>query len=375
MTLDLKSASASALHVLDGINLIDAEAIRLLLSGGSVIDWRRLAFRNPEQVGRFLRVNEFRLESPADREQLEVLREYAVDYLRRKLEYRVPEEVASRTPVPDLFLLASSRSNLQPHACTVLKVMHVVHHLIGRELLFKLPIADDEAFSLVEEKVVGVVDELRSAGHPIVEFAWSRKERDSIVTKLLAKKDSIAASVFDKLRFRLVTRTAADLVGVLVELTHRLIPFNYLIPGESVNRILSLRGLVQDIPAFARVADQLQHDLDWEARSDTKTVASPQQSNEFSGPGYRVINFVADLPIRMDAFLDRLNPNDSYDAELGAVGFVLTEFQMMDAETAQANQSGENSHEAYKTRQHERVRRRLLEDAAAEHFDGDEDSE
>ncbi len=330
-------------------SLGDVEAIRLLLRGSSVIDWHRLAFGDHFEVDRFLRLNEFDLTEPADKTRLEDLREEAVEYLVRNFNYRIPSSVAQDLPVEDLFLLASSRGREQTYACMVLKAMHVIHHLAGREMLFSLPVSDDELFGLVEKKVVRVVEDLRAAGHPIVEFAWSRKERDSIVTKLLAKKANIAANVFDKLRFRLIVRSRTDLLALVHELLHRLIPFNYLVPGETVNGIFPFRQLVEATPAFARHADRLQLDLDTEE-------VERDSMNEFSGPGYRVINFVADLPIRMDAVLDRF-PHLS--TNLGAVSFVLTEFQMMDAETAQANESGENSHEMYKARQHERVKQRL----------------
>jgi uncharacterized protein (TIGR04552 family) len=48
--------------------------------------------------------------------------------------------------------------------------------------------------------------------------------------------------------------------------------------------------------------------------------------------------------------------------ELSHVVFVLTEFQVCDKATAQRNESGASSHEAYKSRQHERVRMRLFRD-------------
>ena len=44
------------------------------------------------------------------------------------------------------------------------------------------------------------------------------------------------------------------------------------------------------------------------------------------------------------------------------VVFMLTEFQMADKATALSNESGASSHEAYKARQHERVRQRLFRD-------------
>ena len=48
--------------------------------------------------------------------------------------------------------------------------------------------------------------------------------------------------------------------------------------------------------------------------------------------------------------------------ELSHVVFVLTEFQVCDKASAIRNESGASSHEAYKSRQHERVRMRLFRD-------------
>jgi uncharacterized protein (TIGR04552 family) len=237
--------------------------------------------------------------------------------------------------------------------------MHIIHHLAGRELLYRLPISDDEVFHLVQRKVVRIVEEIRASGHPIVEFEWSRKPRDSLVTKLLAKRSTLAASVYDKLRFRLVTRDRDDLLPVLIELTHRLIPFNYVVPGESVNDIVQFRKSVEESPTLSKLGSQLQQDIGIEEREDE--ARAPQikaPSNEFSGPGYRIINFVTDLPVRVDDFLSRIG--DPGYAEHGPIVFVLTEFQVVDARTAHDNETGENSHEKYKERQHARVKARLL---------------
>jgi uncharacterized protein (TIGR04552 family) len=85
----------------------------------------------------------------------------------------------------------------------------------------------------------------------------------------------------------------------------------------------------------------------------------PTVANEFSGPGYRVINFVADLPVRIDKYLCR-TPDDPLFAEYGTVVFVLTEFQIIDARTAENNERGDNSHDKYKERQFARVKARLM---------------
>jgi uncharacterized protein (TIGR04552 family) len=333
----------------------DLEAVRLLLRGGSVVDWHKLDFRDHPEVDRFLRVNEFDPTRERDLQRLERLRHDAVDYLSRNFGFRIPDDVAERVPVRDLFLIASRKTKRQMYACIVLKVMHISHHLAGRELLFRLPISDDEVFHLVERKVVRIVEEIRAAGHAIVEFEWSRKPRDSLITKLLAKRSTLAASVYDKLRFRLVTKHESDILPMLVELQHRLIPYNYVVPGESVNDIIHFKNAVQEINALGSLASELQADIGIEEKDPE---ARQVKLNEFSGPGYRIINFVADMPVRIDEYVARVG--DPGFQEYGAVVFVMTEFQIVDARTAHENETGENSHDKYKERQHMRVKSRLL---------------
>jgi uncharacterized protein (TIGR04562 family) len=79
--------------------------------------------------------------------------------------------------------------------------------------------------------------------------------------------------------------------------------------------------------------------------------------NRFSASSYRVIHFVTDVPIRVPPHLAELAPAGS--ESLGPVVYMLCEFQLLDAETEAANESGDASHEAYKRRQKEAVFRRL----------------
>jgi uncharacterized protein (TIGR04552 family) len=346
------SAAAHARR-LEQFTLGDLAGIRNLLRGGSVIDWHRLYFTDRAEVDRFLRVNEFDPESPEDMARLGALREQAVEYLERHLGFRIPDEVADGIPARDLLLVASQKGKRRTHACIVLKTMHVLHHLAGRELLTRLPVSTDQIFHLVEDKVLRTVEEMKTAGCAIVEFEWSRKNADSLITKLLAKRETIAADVYDKLRFRTITQSEEELVFVIREMTQRLLPFNYVIPGQSVNDIVDLRQTIEGSAALRRFLPDL---LDLSHVAGDKR---PAPQNEFSGPSYRVINFVADLPVRLDKFLSR-PPGDPLFADGGTVVFVLTEFQIVDARTAAYNERGENSHERYKERQINRVRTRLM---------------
>src|SRR5262245_32067075 len=308
-----------------------------MLRGDSVIDWHKLNFQDHAEVDRFLRLNEFDPESDHEMERFEDIRSDAVDYLARAFAMAIPDEVAADLPARDLFLVASSHGPHQKWACVVLKVMHIIHHINGRQALLKVAVSDEVIFREIELKVLQVVEQLRAAGAPLVEFEWSRKPRDSQITKLLAKKSTLAASIYDKLRFRLIVPQHADIIPMLATLARQLIPFNYVIPGESVNQLVDLKEVLA---------------------ADESNGNGPTEVpfNEFSGPEYRIINFVADLPLR----LERLIPKHEMTPELSHVVFVLTEFQVCDKTTAQRNESGASSHDAYKQRQHERVRLRLF---------------
>lgn len=325
------------LSTVSELTLADVDAVRLLLRGDSVIDWHRLNYADHAEVDRFLRLNEFDPENDEEMARLEDVRSEAVEYLSRAFAMAIPDEVAADLPARDLFLVASSHGPHQKWACVVLKVMHIIHHINGRGALLKLSVSDEIIFREIELKVMAVVEQLRAAGAPLAEWEWSRKPQDSQITKLLAKRSTIAANIYDKLRFRLIVPTPDDLVPMLATLTRQLIPFNYVVPGESVNQLVDLPHVLQG---------RLEHG------------AAPPEAryNEFSGPEYRIINFVADLPLRVERLLSRaeLPPDNTH------VVFVLTEFQIADKATALRNESGASSHEAYKARQNERVRMRLF---------------
>jgi len=325
------------------LTLGDVEAVRLLLRGDSVIDWYHLGFVDHADVDRFLRLNEFDPESEDEIGRLEDLRGDAVDYLARAFAMAIPDEVAEDLPARDLFLVASSTGPHQKWACVVLKVMHIIHHIAGREGLLKMSVSDEIIFREIELKVVQVVEQLRAAGAPLAEFEWSRKPRDSQITKLMAKRSTLAANIYDKLRFRLIVPQREDLVPMLATLTRQLVPFNYIVPGESVNQLVDLRELIAQGRPLT---------------SDSARRRDELPFNEFSGPEYKIVNFVADLPLRVD----RLIPRADIPADLCHVVFVLTEFQVCDKATAIGNESGASSHDAYKQRQHERVRMRLFRD-------------
>jgi uncharacterized protein (TIGR04552 family) len=335
------------LKKLDEFSLADLEAVRILLRGDSVIDWHRLNFADVAEVQEFLVAHEFRPDQAKDRERMERIKDEAISYLRRHFEYPIPKPV-ERCTVEELFLLAATQGHRQTCACTIAKCMHIIHHLDGRELLFMLPLSDQEVFHIVEEKVYRVIGGMLAEGFPITEFVGGRKHKDSLYTKLLSKQETIASQIYDKLRFRIVTRSADDIFPVLQYLTKKLFPFNYVLPGQSINSMFRFKRYCEDNPHLKPMLKEMQ------AGADLDYTPS---DNIFSADEYRVIHFVVDMPVRLPAQILHKAPQAARD--LGPVVFVICEFQVIDRATEAANEQGEASHAKYKERQKRAVMRRL----------------
>jgi len=332
----------------DDFTLADLESVRLILRGDSIIDWRRLDFAGEEEVRTYLAANELRVEDSADRLRMEYVKNESVAFLRRQFDYPIPRPV-ERATVPELLLLASGRGHRAMCACTILKCMHIIHHLDGRELLFVLPMSDQEVFHIVEEKVYRVIGGMLAAGFPIIEFVGGRKNKDSLITKLLSKQETIAAQIFDKLRFRIVTRSRDDIFPILQYLTKKLFPFNYVVPGQSVNSVFAFKSYVVQTSLKGLLSQMQVH-------GDANDIHAPTD-NQFSAETYRIIHFVVDMPVRLPKrILERAPPSAG---DFGTIIFVICEFQIVDRQTETNNELGDASHARYKERQKKAVMRRL----------------
>jgi uncharacterized protein (TIGR04552 family) len=335
------------LKSLDDFTLTDLESLWLILRGGSVIDWRRLHYQDEAEAAAFLASQGYDGERNIDRERIEHIKATAIDYLRRQFDFPIPRPLERATTL-ELLRVASGKGHRQLCACAILKAMHIIHHVEARELLYSLAMSDQELFQLVEERVYRLVGHMLADGLPITEFVGGRKRRDSVYTKLLSKREAHASAIYDKLRFRLVTRTKDDILPVLLYLAHHLFPFNHVVPAETVNTIFHFRSYCQANERLASLHGKLQ-----------QSVADDlnESENQFSAASYRILHFVVDLPVRVpDDALLRVPPRVR---AMGPIIFGLSEFQIVDQQTEEANEIGDASHASYKARQREAVMERL----------------
>ena len=347
MTENLVTLDFSLQRLLQSENLSagDVEEIGVFLTGCSVIDWHRLSLHTVPAVNEFLRVNGYNPNDLADRERLESLHQRSLDYLGEEFQATFPRVLVRPSRFQNLFLVASGRSHIQPQACTLMKVLHVLNHLDARELFIRLPVPERTLFEEVETRVSDTVEHMRSIGFRIEHFRCSHKTRGSTLTKILSKEASTAAQVYDRLRFRIVAQEIVDIVPIIYFLKKRLVPFNYIIPEESRNNLLATRTLLPKLGP----QDDLQVPLGEERF---------KLFNEFTHPQFRVISFVADIPHRVDRLLEDID--DPALLEYGKLVFIPVEFQIFDSSTWKENERGPANHESYKARQRAEVWRRLI---------------
>jgi uncharacterized protein (TIGR04552 family) len=329
---------------------LDLQALRLLLSGGSVVDWRRLSFREAGEVAEFLAANGYDVDNSIELGRLGALHIRALDYLERTYELSIPARVRTPKDVTELFLTASgvdADESEQQAACAVLKVVHVINHLEARRLVHHLSLSERALFLAAANKVDALIGEMQTAGFGISEYEPSTKTDDSLITKLISKPRVTAAQIFDKLRFRLVTESRDDLLPVVRWLLRQLFPFNHVIAGESHNTILTEEEL----------RDCLDPQLERPYGEQPGDFGGYKPNNPATSPNFRMINFVVDLPVRINRLC---TPGELVRlSHLGHLVHVTLEFQLFDRETLTANEAGEGNHGAYKQRQLNLVSERL----------------
>lgn len=109
------------------LTLGDVERVRLILRGGTVIDWRRLNISSINDCKEMLRVNEIDLDDERDAARLSDIHHKAVDYLEHNFGFTFISDITHAPHASDLMLLAAGHDPvLQPQACMVLKLMHII---------------------------------------------------------------------------------------------------------------------------------------------------------------------------------------------------------------------------------------------------------
>lgn len=357
--------------------------LETIVGGKSVIDMPNLNFKSLNEIDAFLSGYGFDAKNPKDIEKLWYFHRRALVLLQEKLGFpteQIPAVLKDPKLLEDprkLLLLASSNEDkdLQKWSCALLRAMHVFVHIendlfasfaeeIQKQILapFQSCIYHDGGTgkTYLRKDQAGedgaAFDKISSL--PLLGFESKPfKTSSSAVIKLLAKPDALALNIYDKIGVRFVTTNMFDCFRVIRFLVEEnLISFPHIIPDQSSNNLypsdLFLSGA-------AKIIDQNKHQMTEEEVhkffedhfSENKDSASfLRKENFFSGADYKFIKFISRrlIKVEMPGFPE------------GFSFFYPFEVQIMDKLAHESIMSGPSHHQAYKQRQRQAARERIL---------------
>lgn len=386
------------------------ETFDMVCSGKSSLEGKNYlaGLTSKADVANFLNGYGFDISDPVENAEIFGIFQEAIQFIKRYflregnaegLDFRLPNFLFSITNVTDLFLAANGRSagfkvNTEEAiwASVVLKVMHTILHA-DKDLRYRY-------FSTVQQQIF---DRFYKFIHrdsdnnlffknesgtsiPLVDFQTkAKKTRDSIIIKLLHKKENVAEELFDRIGVRIVTENKLDTLRIIRFLVrNNVITVNNIKPSRSQNTLINLGELRMKMFSIYKTAIREQWDESVFYKNLNslidECVPGAKHDNSHSLEEYRAIHFTGRQlikyrnpfmssfnEVRKKALHDRENPVsqallsiDTTPISRDVRFFYPFEVQITDADSHSKNTQGEASHEEYKKSQVRSAMKRIF---------------
>ena len=388
----------------------DWAALRVALEGSSYLDTPRLNVSSRAEARQFLLSYGYDLDDTSVREELWRIYFQSVAFLRDQLldpGEKIPDEFLTRGPQSDILRLildASSVPDLPSStaaqraqrtrgrwACAILRVMHIISHLDNDVRLENFHFARQQIFERFDSLVSPNGNRRWKFGThlqsvPLVRYIKKeRKERNSILIKLLSKPHNVVEEIYDRLGFRFVTETRFDCYR-LVETLFKLgvVSAPNIQPGRAMNSLIPFETLKQTVDSAA-------HDLmkgDISVRIARRRIQKLEEENlvplgmirnPFSSRWYRAIQFTCrQLIVAPDPTFrfwnevqEAVGTSKTAQNLLKKIPITLREkrtfyypfeIQILDLESYVESIGGRSRHREYKAKQRLMARNRVLRD-------------
>lgn len=372
-------------------------ALRGALEGVSSLDFRNLGIRTKSQARNFLLSYGYDPDDLQMKEELWRIYFEALAYIRTELlqdDEKVPESFFVRGAINEiqkLLMDTSSDDERSKWACAILRVMHIISHVDNDIRMGQFSAARDQIFSRFDRFVKRIPGRkfLFSDGeksvHLLRYYKKSRKERASLLTKMLAKSTATPERIYDNIGFRFVTETRFDcyrLLNMMLEAGAVTAP--NILPLRSINTLIPYEVLHREVE-FLRtqlLAGEISlKDVNERIKQleDESLVPRAQHRNPFSSPWYRSIQFTSrqliHAPNPAHATIEEIKARlrEFPDAEhiLREVPVMVQErisffypfeVQIIDKESYIETLVGRSRHREYKSKQRLIARNRVLRD-------------
>jgi uncharacterized protein (TIGR04562 family) len=380
------------------------ETLDVMVGGKSALDVNSYLGRvdGPLDIDAFLKGYGFEHNNPIQMAELFGNFQEAIQFIKRYflregnpdgLDVTIPSAMYTITDFSQLLAMASigidNKSDYENAiwAGIILKVMHTILHA-DKDLRYRY-------FSTIQLQVFDRIykylkrdgddlyleDDEEREKIPLIEFETkSKKSRDSIIIKLLHKKENVAEELFDRIGIRFVTTNKLDALRVLKFLHNNyvVVPHN-IKPSRSMNTLFDMDGFREKHYKLTKIAikenlseDEIYAELLEAINNSPANPAKHVEHNKHSSSKYSALHFTCRQLIKyrnpfMDNFseirkLARALPEETdlskkiIELDTSSVTrdvrfFYPFEVQITDIESHGKNTEGEASHREYKKNQ------------------------
>jgi uncharacterized protein (TIGR04562 family) len=352
--------------------------LNAIASGKSAIDLSALALRNMRDAYEFVREYGYDLDEEAARDTVRRAHREAIDFIIATFldpaqAAQIPNSVSAPEDPVQLLVYASQHGQhacvLRMWSCAVLKVMHAIFYLDNNLEL--------RHFNTIREQVFATLDTVirqddgehffLSDGElclPLLHFERKHnKGRNSILLKLLHKASYLAVDIFDHLGVRMIFNTRFECLLALETLQRaHLLSITNIEPQRTRNTLLDLDAAKQ---IFSKYRSMLDHSPDYPTAllqtmdQELMAISQPQTraDNAHSGAGFSSIQVTVRKMIHLPP---EPESGDGARPVQESAFYFDYEIQLMDKASHSLSLTGPASHEAYKRRQVDSARTRVL---------------
>jgi len=373
---------------------LSPEITHVVLGGNAYIDIDALSIHSHEQARDFALSYGFDERLPHHKSQIVKTFTDAIVFLEKVIldesELKVPDKISGTKDPLNLLIWASKtpRDEIAEWSCAILRIMHSLFYIDNNIALKFIPDIHHQILERYDRYIVQTPDGkcfLKGKYEvPIIEVRRKeRKNRDSMLLKLLHKPENVAETIYDNIGIRIV---AEDLLGVLQVLwfliDHNVIQAAHIKPSRTRNLMIDpvlleewIGTLSKDFSADALLPSERQEICEKLAQRVGRPAVNPYSSRDYSALQVTA-NILVRLPVPSTHDIERgLEPLGQSDpstadhshipnflqAQEGWISFFFAhEVQIMEKLGFNSTHLGPASHSEYKRRQREVVRKRLL---------------
>lgn len=384
----------------------------VLIGGNSSIDLPELKVGTWEEATDFLRCYGYDPEVPRDARTMHCVIVEALAFIERKLltprewsrGVRPPDDIILCDDVRHLLMWAGSSTPndrlKRAWACAVLRVMHTIAHIEGVNRYVSVSAARQQVMARFqrfvwrdEQRVMWFGDADNKIRLERVEWK-EQKTRNSIILKLLHKKDNVAETIFDYLGLRIVTKRLCDVMMVVKFLRmFHIVSYPNAIPARARNNLIDVqrfRSQVETLRDMLTAGSITPDEFETMVARLTAEQQDPSASltNPHSSAAYRAIQLtgrqLVTIPNEQLSWLHKLNREINTQKLTPATAQILREMnglvsgwhsvhenrqisaffpyevQIMDQSSYTLSTSGDANHSRYKQSQVRAARKRVL---------------